>query len=132
MVLFDHLHHLLEKNNKLFPFLATHFFFVRIFLGLCLFICIQLTPLWQDHGHFSQNSDIPKAIGLSNSYRNIGLTYLSDQQHWNSYSSIGIGHKMRNFYYFLCLSSLIFHRSEYFLANFRRTHVFYQLSHAAP
>jgi hypothetical protein len=48
MVLFDHLHHLLEENNKLFPFLATHlvFFCVRIFLGLGLFICIQLTPLW--------------------------------------------------------------------------------------
>jgi hypothetical protein len=48
MVLFDHLHHLLEGNNTLFQFLATHFVFlcVHIFLGLCLFICIQLTPLW--------------------------------------------------------------------------------------
>ncbi len=35
-------------------------------------------------GHFRQNSDIPKAIGLRNSYRNIGLTYLSDFSYWKS------------------------------------------------
>jgi hypothetical protein len=35
-----------------------------------------------------RNSDIPKAMGLSNSYRNIGLTYLSDFNYRTS--NIGI------------------------------------------
>jgi hypothetical protein len=36
-------------------------------------------------------SDIQIAIGLSNSYQNIGLTYLSDLLHWTSDSPIAIG-----------------------------------------
>ncbi len=36
-------------------------------------------------GHFRYNSDIPIAIGLSYSYRNIGLTYLSDFNYRTSF-----------------------------------------------
>jgi len=52
-----------------------------------------LEKLTLSHGlfHFQRwalpiefRSDIPKAIGLSNSYQNIGLTYLSDFNYWTS------------------------------------------------
>ncbi len=82
-------------------------------------------------GHFRQNSDIPIAFGLSNSYQIIGLTYLSDFNYLTSYIGLpivqllqellkSIGQKMGNFSSYFYLSLRIFHRFGDFLANFRK------------
>ncbi len=68
------------------------------------------------------NSDIPLAIGLSNSYRNIRLTYLSDFNYRTSWFGLpiirwlsellqSIGQKMANFYSVYVFFSRIFHHS---------------------